>query len=283
MASFSKILIPIDFSERCLGAARFSIPLAERFQSEITLLHVEPPPEAPPAGDPEWYEERQARAEKQLRDFLPAAFSHLDVKRVMRLGGDVADEIVKYAREHGSDLIMMPTRGFGPFRRFLLGSVTAKVLHDTECPVWTGAHVAQGPPAEWIHPNSVLCAVDTTSEDVKTLKWAAEAATQLGANLSLVHIERRLESPGEDRYSHEYNRMAIAAANEKLLQLQGAAGTHAEMIVEAGAVAHAVRSTAERLSADLLIIGRGRAVASGGLGLNTYGIIREARCPVISV
>ena len=48
MVPFSKILIPIDFSERCLGAARFSIPLAERFHSEITLLHVEPPPEAYP-------------------------------------------------------------------------------------------------------------------------------------------------------------------------------------------------------------------------------------------
>lgn len=283
MVSFAKILIPIDFSERCLGAARFSIPLAERFQSEITLLHIEPPPEAPPEGAPEWYEERQARAEKKLRDFLCAAFAHLNVKRVFRVSDDVAEEIDNYAREHSTDLIMMPTRGFGPFRRFLLGSVTAKVLHDAECPVWTGAHVAQGPSAEWLQPSTVLCAVDTTPEDARTLKWAAEAARQLGATLVLLHVERRLEAPGEDRYSHEYNRIVLADANEKLLQLQSDAGTTAEMIVEAGPVAHAVRSVAERLNADLLVIGRGRAAATGGLGLNTYGIIREARCPVISV
>lgn len=274
MVSFAKILIPIDFSERCLGAARFSIPLAERFQSEITLLHVAPTPEAPPEGAPEWYEERQTRAEKKLRDFLCAAFAHLNVQRVLRVGDDVAEEIIKYAGEHGSSLIMMPTRGFGPFRRFLLGSVTSKVLHDAKCPVWTGAHVAQGPPAEWLRPSTVLGAVDTTPEDTNTLISAADVARQFGATLLLVHVAPRLEAPGEDRYSHEYNGMALAEANTKLVQLQKDAGTSAEMIVEAGPVAHAVRSAAERLNADLLVVGRGRAVASGRLGLNTYGIIR---------
>jgi len=33
---------------------------------------------------------------------------------------------------------MLPTHGRTPLRRFLLGSVTAKVLHDRTVPVWTG-------------------------------------------------------------------------------------------------------------------------------------------------
>jgi nucleotide-binding universal stress UspA family protein len=113
MVHVSKILIPIDFSERCLGAARFAIPLAERFHSEITFLHVEPPPEY----DSEENAEREARVEKQLRDFLCAAFAHLDVKRVLRVGPDVGSEIVQSACEQQSDLIMMPTHGYGVFRR----------------------------------------------------------------------------------------------------------------------------------------------------------------------
>ena len=40
MLSLSKILIPIDFSERCLRAATYAIPLAERFRSVVTLLHI---------------------------------------------------------------------------------------------------------------------------------------------------------------------------------------------------------------------------------------------------
>ena len=40
MFPLKKILLPIDFSERCLGGARYAIPLVEHFHSELTLLHV---------------------------------------------------------------------------------------------------------------------------------------------------------------------------------------------------------------------------------------------------
>ena len=128
MVQFSKILIPIDFSERCLGAARFAIPLAERFHSEITFLHVQPPPEY----DSEENAERETRVEKQLRDFLCAAFTHLDVKRILRVGPDVALEIVQYACEQQSDLIMMPTHGYGVFRRLDLFLVFRRPLGGVE-------------------------------------------------------------------------------------------------------------------------------------------------------
>ena len=39
--------------------------------------------------------------------------------------------------------MIMPTHGYGVFRRFLLGSVTSKVLHDLGCPVLTGAHLTE--------------------------------------------------------------------------------------------------------------------------------------------
>ncbi len=59
--------------------------------------------------------------------------------------GDPAQVITAFAHTQGVDLIMMPTHGYGPFRRLLLGSVTAKVLHDAECPVWTAVHMAKAP------------------------------------------------------------------------------------------------------------------------------------------
>jgi nucleotide-binding universal stress UspA family protein len=279
MEPFSKILLPIAFSERCLGAARFAIPLAERFHSEVTLLHVE----APPNDKSEGNAEREAGVEKQLHDFLCAAFAHLDVKRVLRIGTDVAQEIVNYARQQGSDLIMMPTHGYGVFRRLLLGSVTAKILHDADCPVWTGAHLAQGPPAEWIHPVTILCAAGTDSESEKAIGWASRLASELDAALVLVHVEPRLQSPGEGYYSQEYHEQVMAEAHRKMDELQRAAGTRAKVTIAAGRVPHAVCMTAKDLNADLLVIGRGSGAAHGRLGLNTYGIIRESPCPVVSV
>ena len=41
------------------------------------------------------------------------------------------------ARDEKVDLIVMSTHGHGVLYRFLLGSVAAKVLHDSDCPVWT--------------------------------------------------------------------------------------------------------------------------------------------------
>jgi nucleotide-binding universal stress UspA family protein len=277
---FAKILIPIDFSERCLGAARFSIPLAERFHSEITLLHVEMPDEAGPYPGRDI--EREIPPEKRLRDFLVAAFAHLDVKRILRIGTDVAQEIVQYARDDGSDLIMMPTHGYGAFRRFLLGSTTAKVLYDTSCPVWTGAHLAQGPPAEWINPRTILCAVDNDLGTEKALKWASRLASSLDADLVLLHVEPRL-TRSEEYDSKEFDEEVMAEATAKMDKLQAAAGTQAQVIIRAGKVPHAVAKAGKDVEADLLIIGRRSDPASEGLGLNMYGIIRESPCPVVSV
>ena len=278
MIPLSKILIPIDFSERCLGAARFAIPLAERFHSEITLLHVEPPSEA----YPDVSGERGVPSEKRLRDFLVAAFTHLDVKRILRVGTDVADEIVQYAREHGSDLIMMPTHGYGPFRRLLLGSTTAKVLYDASCPVWTGAHLAQGPPAEWINPTTILCAADNDAGTEKALKWASRLASELDTDLVLVHVEPRL-TRSEEYDSKEFDEEVIAEAKQKMDKLQAAAETQAQVFIRAGKVPHSVAKAINDVEADLLVIGRRSDPASEGLGLNTYGIIRESPCPVVSV
>jgi nucleotide-binding universal stress UspA family protein len=275
---FSKILIPIDFSERCLGAARFAIPLAERFHSEITFLHVQDPL----AAETDLNADREEHIEKQLRDFLCAAFAHLDVKRVL-LSGEPADEIVAYANNHGSDLIMMPTHGYGVFRRRLLGSVTAKVLHDSDCPVWTGAHLAQGPPVEWINPTVILCAAGDDTQSEKALVWASVLALELDAALVLVHVESRLDSPGEEYYSREFREHVLAEANRKMDELQRAAGTRADLIIGSGNIAGAVSKTANDWKADLLVIGRGGNAASGRLSLNTYGIIRESPCPVVSV
>jgi nucleotide-binding universal stress UspA family protein len=75
----------------------------------------------------------------------------------------------------------------------------------------------------------------------------------------------------------------IAEANEKMAKLQRAAGTRAQVVIRAGIVPHAVAKAVKDFEADLLVIGRRSDPASEGLGLNTYGIIRESPCPVVSV
>ena len=104
----------------------------------------------------------------------------------MVVEGDAARSIDDYARENGRDLIMMPTHGYGLFRTLLLGSVTAKVLHDSPCPVWTGVHVEDAPA---VSPEfaTVMCGVDRTEDSVATMRFACRLAQDNNARLFLVH------------------------------------------------------------------------------------------------
>ena len=74
--------------------------------------------------------------EEHLQDFAREQFPDIKCRAIME-DGDPATIIDGVAQRDGIDLIMMPTRGLGTFRRLLLGSATAKVLHDVSCAVFT--------------------------------------------------------------------------------------------------------------------------------------------------
>ncbi len=177
---------------------------------------------------------------------------------------------------------MMATHGSGPLRRLLLGSVTAQVLHDVDCPVWTAVHVEQGPTVEWITPSVIVCAIDLDQDGEKTLRWASGIAAEYKAKLALVHVVPRLDSPGEGDYAERYRLRVSEGVNQRIEELQRKLETRAEVQLEAGDVERAVCSAASRLHANLLVIGRGLSGAPR-LRTHTYAIIRDSPCPVVSV
>ncbi len=201
----------------------------------------------------------------------------------MVVEGDAARAIDDYARENGADLIMMPTHGYGLFRTLLLGSVTAKVLHDTPCPVWTGVHVEDAPA---VSPEftTVLCAVDGTEDSVASMRFACRIAQDSQARLFLVHAIPGAEVAPEKYFDTDLRQYLEEEARKTIAQLQENAGVAAPLCVGAGEVSHVVRDSALGHSADLVVIGRGHATRTlGRLRSNVYSIIRDAPCPVISV
>lgn len=276
MLSLSKILIPIDFSERCVQAATYAIRLAEHFQSAITLLHISPEHQADPNA------QHIAEVQASLQDFLRGELNHQNVKRELRFG-DPATEIVAYAGSDGPDLIMMPTHGYGECCRRLLGSVTMKVLHDADCPVWTGAHLSDRLPDESRLPKMILCAIDVSRSGEQILAWASAFASSLNAQIEIAYVEPRFESFGEEYYSSNSYFKVMAVAKQKLEEMQRAAHAHGKIHIEPGHIPEANANVVERSHVDLVVVGRGSKKASGRFGLNTYGIIRSSRCPVISI
>jgi nucleotide-binding universal stress UspA family protein len=290
MFSMSKILLPIDFSDRCLGAARYAVPLlGKHFNSEVTLLHVIPPyldfgaEELGLSLSGDWIEKRKSQARHALDSFLSEELRQLSVKRVL-VEGDAARHIVGYAHSQQTNLIVMPTHGHGPFRRLLLGSVTSKVLHDADCAVWTGVH-ATGRPDEAMTLRHIVCAVDLQRYSSNTLKWASSLAHEFKAKLTVVHVAASLDWHTQAYYfAHDWRDHMVAKAKADIETLLQGVESRAAVDLEFGDIAESVCSTAERLGADLLVVGRGSAAGdSGRFRTHTYAIIRRSLCPVVSV
>src|SRR5271165_7415455 len=152
MLQIRKILLPIDFHEASLGIVHLAAAIARRFNSEVVLAHVVTRQDYSPhdmkQGRPVRGDELLAEvtkyAEQDLHESVQAELQGLRVKCLVRQG-DAAGQIVQIAQEEAADLIVMPTHGYNGFYRYLIGSVTAKVIHDSECPVLTSAHLQEGP------------------------------------------------------------------------------------------------------------------------------------------
>jgi nucleotide-binding universal stress UspA family protein len=201
--------------------------------------------------------------------------------RSLLVKGDPARAIVETAQAEQADLIMMPSHGY-TFNRFLIGSVTAKLLHGTECPVWTGAHV-EGPPVPEFAIRSVLCAIDLGSRSNKVVSWAAQLAAEFGARLTLAHVTDSVElwGPGGSYVDQKWKEAVVGDAFQRITKLQQEIGLKAEVFVGSGDVPKVLSEAAKQTKADVLVA---ECYPYGGnLRIHGYAIICAVPIPVLSV
>jgi nucleotide-binding universal stress UspA family protein len=200
------------------------------------------------------------------------------------LRGDPAREIVRIARDEGASLIAMSTHCHDALYHLLLGSVTAKVLHHSDCPMWTHSRLRAAPASECSIRN-VLCAVDLGPHSHGTAARAAQIATDFGARLTLVHVTAAVEiyGPGGLEVVTQLKDELVGFATQQIAKLKQDIGADAEVIIENGAVLGSLDRAVERAKSDLLVIGH--LPPGGHLGANGagYAIIRDSRIPVLSI
>jgi len=292
MPSLSRILVPVEFSPRCKGAVQYAEALSCHFHCEIVLLHVVIPPLAnfssfeamAWSSADDLARELAVQRTADLEAFPCSTPADVGLRRVV-LEGDPAQTIVEFASTEKCDLIVMPTHGYGPFRRFLLGSVTAKVLHDAICPVWTGPHMESAPDYSTVHFHNVVCAIDLGLHSREVLSWAAAFARDFGARLSIVHaIPASASRLGGFYFDPDWRIQLTRTAIERIGFFREEMGIEASVAIEAGEPPAVVAAAAETVKADLLVIGRGSTPrAHGHLPAHSYAIVREAPCPVVTI
>jgi len=288
MLKIKKILLPVDFPNASPRVVHQAATLARHFHSEIVMLHAVTA-RSHAAGVPEddaelarWdlLAEMVKRAPKNQDQSLRRELEGLAV-RPMLVKGNPAPVIVEAAEVEKADLIMMPSHGF-TFNQFLLGSVVAKVLHGSECPVWTGGHVEESSAQEFALRN-VLCAVDFSPRSHQAVSWAAQMAAEFDAHLTLAHVTPSVElwGPGGSYEVPGWKESLVGDASRHLADLQQDMGIKADVFIGSGDVPKVLSQAAHQTKADLLV-----TVCypyGGNLRIHGYAIICALPIPVLSV
>ena len=120
------VIIPVDFSETSLNAARYGASLLKgQYDASIVLHHVyEKESQSKEAND------RLLKLKEEL-----TAIGFVKISVLAEEGDDFIDELEKLARHHQADLIIMGITGRSPLGQTFIGSNTLKMVNRKFCPV----------------------------------------------------------------------------------------------------------------------------------------------------
>ncbi len=141
MLTVKKILCPVDFSEPSFLGLSASVDLARLYGADIEVIYILPilPPQP---IDPQYsfqvpeyeillHQDAENRLAALVKDKIPEGINAAPV-----VGhGSAGKEIVKYAEQTKTDLIVIASHGHGGWHHLVMGSVAEKVIRHSPCPV----------------------------------------------------------------------------------------------------------------------------------------------------
>jgi len=288
MALIQNILFPVDFSPPCTAMAAYVKRAAALCGAKVSLVHVVDLAslngfELYLRSTAEIAEEHRSIGQARLNSYLAAEFPVTQHERIL-VSGDAATEISRIAREGKFDLITMPTYS-GIFRQMLLGSTTAKVLNDTDCPVLTSRHAETIVPRPLEH-RDWLCAIGLSSDSERVLRFATQAAAEVRSRLSIIHAVQAADAAAPIRLDlqERAHTAEIHEAKRRIGDLLRSVGSDAPVRVAVGPIKNALLEAARQSDADALMIGRSpRPGARGRMRDLTYAMVRDSPYPVLSI
>ena len=296
--AINHILVPSDFSNSAQQALAYAFSVAQLFNSRITLLHVvtvfDDDPYNPEQSFPDvqqYYEHLEQRAESQFNDTLAEGTSNIQVDTVVQRGFSPYEEILAYAKNNQVDLVAMGTHGRKPIARFLLGSVTEKVIHQAECPVLT-VRISENQDIVDIPTfNRILVPTDFSDQSKNALKLAITLLPESGM-LDVLHVVEDTIHPSyfaTDGDTLLSVMPQIKDRSEEILQeivnkfVPKSIQTH--LMVKEGRIAQTILEHAEKNSVDAIVMGTHgtNALSQIFMGSQANRVVRKALCPVMTI
>lgn len=141
----SRILVAFDFSAPARRALALAKDLGQAGGGRIDVVHVvhdpyeglEHPPRDSLWGNTEETEGYLDSLRGRLKAEVEQVFGASSSTGIHVVRGDIDEEILALAKQLGADLVIVGTTGKRAVDRFLLGSVSSRVLHRSKIPVLT--------------------------------------------------------------------------------------------------------------------------------------------------
>jgi nucleotide-binding universal stress UspA family protein len=141
MKKFQKILFPVDFSELSPKIVPYVITMAEKLDAEVHIIFV--------VRQLENYRsifvshilvenfetEIVLGAETKMDEFVEEFFKSVIRPKTKVLIGDIAEEIIKYIKANGMNLVIIGTHGRKGMDRIIIGSIADRVIKSAPVPV----------------------------------------------------------------------------------------------------------------------------------------------------
>lgn len=134
MASLRRILVGVDGSENALRAVDYAGMLAKGFGSEVTLVLVLTPSDHELMSGKATYMEKGAKLGGQRLKAAEQLLERAGVKFRSEVElGNPAEQLLSLASDH--DMVVVGTRGVGPFKGALIGSTSHRLVQGSKVPV----------------------------------------------------------------------------------------------------------------------------------------------------
>jgi len=197
MKLLEKILVPVQFEKSAEEHVILAGKLAQRFNSELLLLHVLPD-EAKSDSIKDMITRSVKNEFKGIKNNL--SDMGLEIREILRYG-NTFDQIMDTAEEENVNVIIVGNNEPKSNNNFKISILAEKLIRKAEKPVWVHRD------GKSLEPDSIMCPVDFSDASERALNNAIKIARMLGSNLHIVHVLEPLTAQYSPRLKVDYSEL----------------------------------------------------------------------------
>jgi len=195
IATFKKLLIPIDFSVASENALNYGLSLASKIGAKIVLLHTYNfKPMVDISGQYISFSDLKAQTLAQgeqklheLKTKITASHPEISLEYLL-MQDNLAEAVEAVCKEQNIDLVVMGTKGASGFEEYLVGTNTAVVIESIKSPV-----LVIPSKAKFHDIKKILFTTDFQFDDVESLEALVEIAKIFKAKIEVVHFSKDIK------------------------------------------------------------------------------------------